>query len=116
MLTEGFAHPESVPRRRRAPSAAPSTSCAPKGLLCEEVSVPWHRHGKQIWDVIAVEGGTAQMVDGNAYGRNWQGWYDPALIEHYGSRRRADGSSFPDTVKLVLLAGCHTLERHHGTH
>ncbi|PJK22824.1 amidase [Mycolicibacterium goodii] len=115
VLTEGFAHPESAPGVDAAVRDAVDTLRA-EGLLCEEVSVPWHRHGKKIWDVIAVEGGTAQMVDGNAYGRNWQGWYDPALIEHYGSRRRADGASFPDTVKLVLLAGRHTLDRHHGTH
>ncbi|KRD06023.1 amidase [Mycobacterium sp. Root265] len=115
VLTEGFGHPESVPGVDAAVRGAIDV-LRTEGLLCEEVSVPWHRHGKQIWDVIAVEGGTTQMVDGNAYGRNWQGWYDPALIEHYGSRRRADGSSFPDTVKLVLLAGRHTLDRHHGVH
>lgn len=115
VLTEGFGHPESVPGVDAAVRGAIDI-LRNEGLLCEEVSIPWHRHGKQIWDVIAVEGGTAQMVDGNAYGRNWQGWYDPALIEHYGSRRRSDGSSFPDTVKLVLLAGRHTLDRHHGAH
>jgi amidase len=115
VLAEGFAHPESVPDVDAAVLGAVNILRS-EGLLCEEVSVPWHRHGKQIWDVIAVEGGTAQMVDGNAYGRNWQGWYDPALIEYYGSRRRANGSSFPDTVKLVLLAGRHTLDRHHGAH
>jgi amidase len=115
VLTEGFGHPESVPSVDAAVRGAVDVLRA-EGLLCEDVSIPWHRHGKQIWDVIAVEGGTAQMVDGNAYGRNWQGWYDPALIEHYGSRRRSNGSSFPDTVKLVLLAGRHTLDRHHGVH
>lgn len=115
VLAEGFGHPESVPGVDAAVRGAIDVLRA-EGLLCEDVSIPWHRHGKQIWDVIAVEGGTAQMIDGNAYGRNWQGWYDPALIEHYGSRRRADGSSLPDTVKLVLLAGRHTLDRHHGVH
>lgn len=115
VLAEGFGHPESAPGVDAAVREAIDV-LRTEGLLCEEVSVPWHRHGKQIWDVIAVEGGTAQMVDGNAYGRNWQGWYDPALIEHYGSRRRADGSLFPDTVKLVLLTGRHTLDRHHGVH
>lgn len=115
VLTEGFGHPESVPGVDAAVRGAIEV-LRTQGLLCEEVSVPWHRRGKQIWDVIAVEGGTHQMVDGNAYGRNWQGWYDPALIAHYGSRRRCDGPSFPDTVKLVLLAGRHTLDRHHGAH
>lgn len=115
VLREGFDHPESVPGVDDAVRAAVDVLRS-EGLLCEEVSVPWHRHGKSIWDVISVEGGTAQMVDGNAYGMNWQGHYDPALIDHYGSRWRADGTLFPDTVKLVLLTGRHTLDHHHGAH
>lgn len=86
------------------------------GLLVDDVSVPWHLHGSKIWDVIATEGATAQMVDGNGYGRNWQGLYDPELIAHYGRQWRADASRFSETVKLVLLAGRHTLDRKHGTH
>ena len=86
------------------------------GLAVEDVSVPWHLHGAKIWDVIATEGATAQMVDGNGYGLNWQGLYDPELIAHYGRQWRADGTAFSETVKLVLLAGRHALERHLGAH
>lgn len=86
------------------------------GLVVEDVSVPWHLHGAKIWDVIATEGATAQMVEGNGYGMNWQGLYDPEVIEHYGRQWRADGSAFSETVKLVLLAGRHTMDRHHGKH
>jgi len=86
------------------------------GMVVEDVSVPWHLHGAKIWDVIASEGATAQMVDGNGYGLNWEGLYDPELIEHYGRQWRADGSRFSETVKLVLLAGRHALDRHHGAH
>ncbi|MCY7366035.1 MAG: hypothetical protein LH469_12100, partial [Frankiaceae bacterium] len=86
------------------------------GMVVEDVSVPWHLHGAKIWDVIASEGATAQMVDGNGYGMNWEGLYDPELIEHYGRQWRADGSRFSETVKLVLLAGRHALDRHHGAH
>jgi amidase len=86
------------------------------GLVVEDVSVPWHLHGSKIWDVIATEGATAQMVDGNGYGLNWQGLYDPELIGHYGRQWRADASRFSETVKLVLLAGRHTLDCEHGAH
>ncbi len=86
------------------------------GLVVEDVSVPWHLHGSKIWDVIATEGATAQMVDGNGYGLNWQGLYDPELIAHYGRQWRADASRFSETVKLVLLAGRHALDREHGAH
>lgn len=86
------------------------------GLVVEDVSVPWHLHGAKIWDVIATEGATAQMVEGNGYGMNWHGLYDPEVIEHYGRQWRADGSAFSETVKLVLLAGRHTMDRHQGKH
>ncbi|ANI41546.1 amidase [Mycolicibacterium vaccae] len=115
VVREGFGHPESVAGVDDAVRTAVDTLRA-EGLVCTDISIPWHLHGKKIWDVIAVEGGAAQMVDGNAYGMNWQGRYDPRLIEYYGTRWRQNGALFPDTVKLVLLAGGHTIERHHGTH
>lgn len=115
VLREGFGHPEAVPGVDATVRGAVDVLRA-EGLVCEEISIPWHLHGRKIWDVISVEGGTTQMVDGNAYGMNWQGFYDPALIEHYGARWRADGTLFPDTVKLVLLTGRHTIDRHHGAY
>ncbi|MGV9796803.1 amidase [Mycobacterium sp. NPDC003449] len=115
LVREGFGHPESVPGVDAAVRAA-ADRLRDAGLACEEVSVAWHVNGKRIWDVISVEGATAQMVDGNAYGMNWRGRYDPALITHYGARWRADGTSFPDTVKLVVLAGRHAIDRHYGAH
>jgi amidase len=115
VVREGFSHPEAVPGVDDAVRAGVEVLRS-AGLVCDEVSIPWHLHGKKIWDVIAVEGATVQMVDGNAYGMNWQGLYDPRLIDHYGGRWRTDGTLLPDTVKLVLLAGRHTIERHHGAH
>lgn len=57
-----------------------------------------------------------QMVDGNAYGLNWKGHYDPALIAHYGAKWRLDPSKFSQTVKLVDLAGRHALITQYGRH
>ena len=45
-------------------------------------------HASQVWDVIATEGATSQMVDDNGYGLNWKGHYDPELIAHFGGARR----------------------------
>lgn len=115
VVREGFGHPEAAPGVDDAVRRAVDV-LRTQGMRCEDVSIPWHRHGRKIWDVIAVEGGTTQMIDGNGYGMNWQGSYDPALIEFFGSRRRADGTLLPDTVKLVLLTGRHTIRRHHGAH
>jgi amidase len=84
------------------------------GLGAEDVSIPWHLHGARIWDVIATEGATAQMVDGNGYGLNWQGRYDPDLMDYYGGKWRSDPTAFSETVKLVMLAGRYALDRYHG--
>ena len=115
VLTEGFGHPNSAPEVDDAVRAAADTLRA-AGLTVEDVSIPWHLHGARIWDVIATEGATAQMVDGNGYGMNWDGLYDPEVIEYYGNRWRADGSQFSETVKLVLLAGRYTINRYQGKH
>lgn len=115
VVREGFAQVNSDPDVSASVRGA-ADALRQAGLVVEDVSVPWHLHGAKIWDVIASEGATAQMVDGNGYGMNWQGLYDPELIEHYGRHWRADGSRFSETVKLVLLTGRHTLDRHHGAH
>lgn len=113
VVTEGFGHPNSEPQVDDSVRAAVEVLRG-AGLAAEEVSIPWHLHGARIWDVIATEGATAQMIDANGYGANWDGLYDPEVMEHYGRQWRADGSQFSETVKLVLLAGRHTLARHHG--
>ena len=115
VLTEGFGHANSAPEVDDAVRSATETLRA-AGLSVEDVSVPWHLHGARIWDVIATEGATVQMVDGNGYGMNWQGLYDPEVIAFYGDRWREDGSQFSETVKLVLLAGRYAVNRYQGKH
>jgi amidase len=115
VVTEGFGRDNSEPAVDATVRAAVETLAA-AGMNAEEVSIPWHLHGSQIWDVIATEGATAQMVDGNAYGMNWQGQYDPDLIGYYGGKWRSDPTAFSETVKLVLLTGRYALDRYHGRH
>jgi hypothetical protein len=45
VLAEGFGHPESVPGVDAAVRGAIDVLRA-EGLLCESVSIPWHRHGQ----------------------------------------------------------------------
>lgn len=115
VVTEGFELANSDPAVNtvvrdalRALSAA--------GHTVEEVSIPWHKHGSAIWDVISVEGAMWQMVQGNGYGMNWKGGYDPELIEHYGRQWRADPAAFSETVKLVALGGTYALDTSFGAH
>jgi amidase len=109
VVTEGFGHPNSEPGVDETVRAAVATLVG-AGLHAEEVSVPWHLHGARIWDVIATEGAAAQMVDGNGYGMNWPGRYDPELIEHYGNQWRSAPHEFSQTVQLVLLTAGYARE------
>lgn len=115
VIAEGFGHPNSEPDVDATVRAAIGTLRG-AGLTAEDVSVPWHRHGPAIWDVIAGEGACWQMIDGNAYGLNWKGRYDPELIAFYGEKWRSDPSQFSETVKLVILGGRHGLGTGFGRH
>jgi amidase len=86
------------------------------GLKVEDVSVPWHADAMHVWNVIATEGATAQMVEGNAFGMNWKGLYDPELIEFYGRQWRERAARLSETVKLVVLAGRYAIEHDFGRH
>ncbi|MET0821737.1 MAG: amidase, partial [Aeromicrobium sp.] len=115
VLSEGFGRAESEPQVDETVRAAVA-ALAGAGVEADEVSIPWHLHGSAIWDVISVEGATGQMIDGNGYGMNYKGLYDPEQIDFYGRRWREDPSQFSETVKLVLMAGRYALTRHHGKH
>ena len=115
IVSEGFGHENSDPGVDDAVRSAIG-ALEGAGLTAEEVSIPWHLHGARIWDVIATEGATSQMIDANAYGMNWQGLYDPELIEHYGRQWRERSEELSETVKLVLLAGRYTIDTYMGKH
>lgn len=115
VVREGFGLAGSEPETDESVRAAVSV-LADAGMTVSEVSVPWHLHGPRLWDVIATEGATAQMIDTYGYGLNWKGLYDPEVMDHYGRRWTEDGSRFPETVNLVLLAGKYGLNTTHGRH
>ncbi|WP_433291298.1 amidase [Pseudonocardia sp. CA-142604] len=115
VVAEGFGHPNSETAVDDTVRAAVET-LRESGLTVEDVSIPWHVHGRMLWDVITIEGATAQMVDANGYGLNWQGLYDPEFMEFYGNKWREDGSRFSETIKLVLLSGRYSLDRYRGKH
>jgi amidase len=54
---------------------------AESGANVTTVSIPIHRDGIHIWNGIAVEGATAQMVRGDAMGFNWRGHYSLGMLD-----------------------------------
>lgn len=109
VVGQGFGTPVSDPGVDEAVRAAVETLRG-AGLVAEEVSIPWHVDAMAVWNVIATEGAAFQMLDGNGYGMNSQGLYDPELIAHYAAGRITQGAHLSKTVKLVGLSGRYTFE------
>lgn len=84
------------------------------GARVFEVSIPLHRDGIHIWNAIALEGATAQMVRGDGMGWSWRGHYSLGICDFYGRARRARANDFPTTVKLVVLLGQYMSDRYNG--
>jgi amidase len=116
LVSEGFGIPDlSEPRVDETVRAA-AARLREAGMQVDEVSVPWHRHAMHVWNVIATDGATVQMVDGNGYGYNWDGLYDPELIAYYGAQRREVADAWSETVKLVVLGGRYSVEKYQARH
>ena len=79
-----------------------------------EMSIPMHRDGIHIWNCVANEGATAQMVLHDGMGLNWQGYYTTGLVDYYGRARRALADNYSDTVKLVVLLGQYMADKYYG--
>ncbi len=89
---------------------------AAAGADVTSVSIPLHRDGLDIWDVIATDGATGQMIDGNGYGMSSAGLHDPELVAHYAEGRRQHGHELADTVKLAILTGRYAIDAGDGRH
>lgn len=106
VVAEGFGHAASQAEVDEAVRAA-TRRFAEAGALVEEVSIPWHLDAFHVWNVIATDGAAYQMLDGNGYGLNVSGLYDPEQMAFYGAQRIERADELSETVKLVALCGHH---------
>lgn len=115
VLAEGFGTPVSEPAVDDTVRAAVEQLGA-AGMSASEVSVPWHADAMHVWSVIATEGATQQMLEGNAYGMNAWELFDPELVKFYGRQRLVNGPTLSKTVKLVGMTGRHMIDTDGGVH
>jgi amidase len=116
VVQEGFAIPgTSQPEVDECVHAAVAVLAA-AGAEITSISIPLHRDGLDIWDVIATDGATSQMIDGNGYGMSAAGLHDPELVAHYARGRRERGHELADTVKLAMLTGRYAIQAGDGQH
>ena len=113
IVKEGFAHANSEAIVDETVRAAIGKLGA-KVASVEEFSLPMHAAGPVIWGGIANEGAATQMMHGNAYGYNWQGYYDTSLIDVWGNAWRARPDDLSETVKLVMLVGAYMTRKYNG--
>ncbi|HEX2528422.1 MAG TPA: amidase [Geminicoccus sp.] len=112
MVREGFGHPQSQAESDQIVREA-IKQLANLGAEVEEVSIPLHRHGHNIWLPVAAEGATMQMMHGNGFGFNWQGLYVNSLIDYHANwRQRAD--EIADTLKNTMMLGEYMVRKHRG--
>ncbi|EPN30019.1 amidase, partial [Pseudomonas syringae pv. actinidiae ICMP 18807] len=72
------------------------------GATVGEASVPWHHEvALDMWNVIATDGAAYQMLQGNGYGMNVDGYYDPEIMSYFGAKRREHANTLSSSVRAV---------------
>ncbi|MDQ0252884.1 amidase [Evansella vedderi] len=83
------------------------------GAKVERISIPWHKEGLHLWNIIAIEGGLKQMINENGVGTGWKGHYSTALTEFFHCRKKLLAKELSNTVKFVILLGEY-MQQHGG--
>jgi len=69
-----------------------------------------------LWNVIATYGAAYQMLQGNGYGMNVDGYYDPDIMSYFGEKRREHADALSSSVRAVALTGHYSLKNLHGAY
>jgi len=105
LVTEGFGIPGlSDPEVDDIVTAAAEALSA-DGATVTRISVPEHADAGALWGVIATDGATYQMLDGNGYGLGVPGYYDPHQMEHFARGKLERGHALAESVKVTALTG-----------
>ncbi|RWI16583.1 amidase [Mesorhizobium sp.] len=103
ILKEGFEQPTAEAAVNECVREA-ARRFADLGAAVEDVSVPMHMHGPDIWTPIGTEGATQAMMFGDGYGVSRPDLYSLALMDfHRGWRQKAN--SLSNQAKWFLLLG-----------
>ena len=116
IVSEGFGWEEMSETAVDETVKSAARRLADGGAIVNEISIPLHRDGIHIWNGIALEGATMQMVLGNGAGWNWRGHHSVALREFYGAARKEKANDYPATVKAVAMLGCYIGEKTGGVY
>jgi amidase len=117
VLREGFGIPGMSQPQVDAVVMAAIAELEKLGATVAEASAPWHRGtAMDLWNVIATDGAAYQMLQGNGYGMNVDGYYDPDIMSYFGAKRREHADSLSNSVRAVALTGHYSLNNLHGAY
>jgi len=83
------------------------------GASIDEVSIPMHRYGVDVWASVLIQGIYTMMMRDGCLGRYFRGYYDLDLYEFYSSVQDKRDVGFPPLLKSIILLGGH-LEKTSG--
>ena len=112
VVRQGFEWPNSEPEVDAKVRAA-AQIFARMGATVQEIDVPMHRIGKDVWAPIALEGLQAQMMNGNGMGFNWKGLYSVSLLDAH-SAWRARANELSDSLKISMFMGEYFIRHYRG--
>lgn len=85
------------------------------GAQVSEVSLPQHLISLDLWTTLAVPG-AIDLLELDAVGTNFDGWYNTDLLPEFARLRRERGQLYPPTVKAAGVAAIHMREPVGGLH
>jgi amidase len=113
VVKEGFGRPDSQAAVDRKVKKALQRFKS-MGVTVDEVSIPMHVAGYDIWNAVIIEGATELMIKGNGLGYSWAGTYTTSLLDAYARGWRSRPDDMSETVKLVLFMGEYMHRFYHG--
>ncbi len=84
------------------------------GVKVEEISIPMHRLGVDIWKPIGTEGAIATMILGSGLGWGRKGLFETSIAEFFGNALKSKARDLPNTVKGVILLGYFMISKYNG--
>ncbi|XP_033113996.1 amidase-like [Anneissia japonica] len=113
VLKEAFEQKESDPKVNRLIKDA-SVLLRDAGAGVQEVSVPMHKDGPNMWFCVGYQGVADTLMRGNTVGSGFKGFYPTSLVDAVGRGIQAQPNDLPHTAKLCWMIGEYMKHEYHG--
>ncbi|MEA2277256.1 MAG: amidase [Solirubrobacteraceae bacterium] len=81
------------------------------GATVQQVSVPMHGHGLNIWNAIVIQGCSDLFTRGESMGTSADGLYPTELVDFFARARREHATRFSSTLRATLLTAEYVYDR-----